>query len=120
VFGLTLVASALAGVTITMVLWTDERTPAAAPQPDRSATAADPERQQTTVYRSAPRDRSARGSEAESMASSSDPASPPDNPRPVKTMKIAAATPEVTGAQEVTGAAEPTAAVPRNVALQQQ
>jgi cysteinyl-tRNA synthetase len=115
VFGLKLVASALAGATITMVLWPDDWTPAAPPQPDRSATAAYPARQGTIVYRSAPRDGSARGSKAESMASSSGPASPSHGPRRVETVTIAAAVPEVTGAQEVTAA--PPAAVPRNVAL---
>jgi cysteinyl-tRNA synthetase len=102
--GLKLVASVLAGVMVTLVLWQDDRKPA--------VPTAQFDRQETTVYRGAPpRERSARGWEAETTETWSDRLPPANYPRRVKTVMF---TPP---AQETTAAIAPTAAVPRSAAL---
>ena len=108
-FALKLFASALAGVAVAIVLWRDGWHPAPSPQPDRDQAAAYSDRAETTIYRAAPQQRSARGWEAHTTESWSDRAPPSNYPRRVKTVTFAPPS-------EVTASIPPTAAVPRSVA----
>jgi hypothetical protein len=86
IFALKLLASALAGAAITMVLWPDDWKPVAPPSlvAERVGTFY-PDRQETRVYRMP---RSVRGSEAESIESELDRGIPSNYPRLVKTVKF--------------------------------
>jgi hypothetical protein len=88
IFTLKLLASALAGAAVTMVLWQDDWKPVAPASFDveRFGAVYSPDRQETRVQRSVPR--SARGWEAESIESELDRGVPSNYPRRVMTVKF--------------------------------
>ena len=105
ILGLKLAASSFAGVMVTMVLWQDD----ASPPPGRRQAGDASGRGETTIYRGAPRERSARSWEAETTWS--DRAAPSNWPRPVKTVMFSPP------ARDTTAAIPPNAALPRAAAL---
>jgi cysteinyl-tRNA synthetase len=107
ILALKLAASILAGVTVTMVLWRGD--PHAVQKPGRHLVGDASGRAETTIYGGVPRERSARGWEAETTES--DRAPPSNWPLPVKTVKFMAPP------RDATGSISPTGAVPRSVAL---
>jgi len=104
---LKLAASALVGVTVTVILWGDH--PQAVQKSARHLLGDASGRGETAIYRGAPQERSARGWEAET--SESDRAPPSNWPLPVKTVKFTAPP------RDATGSIPPTDAVQRSVAL---
>ncbi len=90
ILALKLIASALAGATVTLVLWQDDRKPVAphSVASDRFVTAFAPDRQDSSAYRSAPQPGPARGSEAESMEAALDRGIPSNYPRRVQTVRF--------------------------------
>ncbi len=107
ILALKLAASVLAGVAVTMVLWRDD--PHALQKHARHPVGDASGRGETAIYSGAPRERSARGWEAETTES--DRAPPSNWPLPVKTVKFMAPP------RDATGSIPPTGAVPRSVAL---
>jgi hypothetical protein len=83
-FAIKLLASALAGAAITMVLWQDDRKPVAPGSFEAQRLALSLDRQESRVYRSLPR--SVRGGEGDASESELDRGIPSNYPRRVKTV----------------------------------